>query len=264
MLPGCEINLDMYVNATNSIWYRGPVEGSRLRHLELNLDAALNAAGEYVWLWGQAHTWMPYWERGIRLRGHIAKSTWEECLPGLNETMRALRDPEGWGAARLTALKSAGAKPLNPNPECKDLKHSAVPPPYSVWQDTYKRRTNGVFRLDTAFGEGDSSSLCAVGVPFGSFVFPVRGLRPGDWIAVEASAKGDNVAAGVGWQLKGRWCRRIPGVVIPFEGDSGDWRHGRAFLRVPEGADGFGMTLGVRQREDEKSWFDNIRVYRIR
>ena len=27
---------------------------------------------------------------------------------------------------------------------------------------------------------------------------------------------------------------------------------------------GFGMTLGVRQKEGEKSWFDNVRVYRIK
>ena len=35
-------------------------------------------------------------------------------------------------------------------------------------------------------------------------------------------------------------------------------------MRVPDGADGFGMTMGVRQKEGEKSWFDNIRVYKIK
>ena len=71
---------------------------------------------------------MPYWERGIRLRGYIQKTTWEECLPGLNDTIRSLRDPEGWGEARLAALKAAGVKPLNPNPECADLKGGKIPP----------------------------------------------------------------------------------------------------------------------------------------
>lgn len=264
MRPGCSIFLDMYVNSTNSIWYRGPVDGSRLNHLERNLHEALSAAGEYVWFWGQAHTWMPYWEHGIRLRGYIQKTTWEECLPGLNETIRALRDPEGWGEARLAALKAAGVKPINANPECADLKGGKIPPPYSTWQDTLKRRTNGVFRLDTMFGEGDSSSLCAVGVPYGSFVFPVRGLKTGEWLAVELSAKGDIVTGNVGWQLKGKWCKGLPGTPIPLDGDFGGWKHGRAFMRVPAGADGFGMTLGVRQKEGEKSWFDNVRVYRIK
>jgi len=264
MRPGCSIFLDMYVNPTNSIWYRGPVDGSRLNHLERNLHEALSAAGEYVWFWGQAHTWMPYWERGIRLRGYIQKTTWEECLPGLNETIRALRDPEGWGETRLAALKAAGAKPINANPECADLKGGKIPPPYSTWQDTLKRRTNGVFRLDTSFGEGDSSSLCAVGVPYGSFVFPVRGLKTGEWLAVELSAKGDIVTGNVGWQLKGKWCKGLPGTPIPLGGDFGGWKHGRAFVRVPAGADGFGMTMGVRQKEGEKSWFDNVRVYKIK
>ena len=264
MRPGFAIYLDMYTNNSQSQWYRGPIDGSRLAHLERNLHEALYAAGEYVWLWGQAHTWMPYWERGIRLRGYIQKTTWEECLPGLNETMRALRDPEGWGETRLAALKAAGAKPINPNPECADLKGGKVPPPYSIWQDTLKRRTNGVFRIDTTFGEGDSSSLCAIGVPYGSFVFPVRGLKTGEWLAVELSAKGDIVTANVGWQMKGKWCKGPPGTPIPLDGDFNGWKHGRAFVRVPDGADGFGMTMGVRQKEGEKSWFDNIRVYKIK
>ena len=264
MRPGASVYLDMYVNATNSIWYRGPVDGSRLSHFERNLHGALQAAGAYVWFWGQAHTWMPYWERGIRLRGYIQKTTWEECLPGLNDTIRSLRDPEGWGAARLAALKASGAKPLNPNPECADLKPGKIPPPYSTWQDTFKRRTNGVFRLDTTFGEGDTSSLCAVGVPYGSFVFPVRDLKPGEWVAVEVSAKGDNVTAGIGWQLKGKWCKRLPGASVPLLEEVNGWKHGRAFARVPVGADGFGCTLAVRQKDGEKSWFDNIRVYRIK
>jgi len=164
---------------------------------------------------------------------------------------------------RLAALKAAGVKPINRNPECADLKGGKVPPPYSVWQDTLKRRTNGVFRLDTSFGEGDSSSLCAVGVPVGSFVFPVRDLKPGEWVAVEASAKGENTTVGIGWQNHGKWCKRIPGTIMPLDGDDCGWKHGRAFVRVPVGADGFGRTLGVRQQDGEKAWFDNIRVYKI-
>ena len=264
MRPGCAVFLDMYTNDPKSSWYRGPVDGSRLNHLERNLHEALSAAGEYVWLWGQSHTWMPYWKQGIRLNGYIQKSTWEECLPGLNDTIRSLRDPDGCGSARLAAMKAAGAKPINPNPECADLKGGKVPPPYSTWQDTLKRRTNGVFRLDTAFGEGDASSLCAVGVPYGSFVFPVRGLKTGEWLAVELSAKGDIVTANIGWQMKGKWCKGLPGTPIPLDGDFEGWKRGRAFVRVPAGADGFGMTMGVRQREGEKAWFDNIRVYRIK
>ena len=103
-----------------------------------------------------------------------------------------------------------------------------------------------------------------MGVPYGSFVFPVRGLKTGEWLAVELSAKGDIVTSNVGWQLKGKWCKGLPGTPIPLDGDFGGWKHGRAFMRVPAGADGFGMTLGVRQKEGEKSWFDNVRVYRIK
>lgn len=47
--------LDMYRTNANpkSIWYHGPVNGSRLEHLRLNMAQSIYTSTEYVWVYGE-------------------------------------------------------------------------------------------------------------------------------------------------------------------------------------------------------------------
>ena len=41
------------------------------------------------------------------------------------------------------------------------------------------------------------------------------------------------------------------------------WRIGRALARVPEGAEGAGLILSIRQTPEMKCNFDNVSIYRL-
>jgi hypothetical protein len=42
--------------------------------------------------------------------------------------------------------------------------------------------------------------------------------------------------------------------------DAEGWQKGSAVVRVPEGANGAGLILSVRQHENEKCNFDNVAI----
>lgn len=264
------VYLDMYIAKEGELWYMPPIDGSRLKRFGANLAAATYASDEYVWFWCQAHCWAK-WPAKRRFNGHFRqedfKRTWEECLPGLHETVAAVKDPVAYGMRIWNeAEKRGGLKPVNANPECRADGRPGLPRPYAKWQDTYRRDTNGVFRLDTEFGEGDSSSICVTGVSSGTVILPVKGVKPGEWYGVEFSAYGEGVCGDVGWYANNKWYRAPDSVPVVFGSPEvkGKWRRARGVFRVPDGADGFGLVMGVHLMPGESCWIDNVRAYRIK
>lgn len=97
---------DMYVLAANpkSRWYFGPVDGSRLEHLRLNIEQSLQVATKYIWFYGEKSGKLFNWRDG-----HYEKQkTWEEVVPGLTETIMMVKDPLGFAAKRKEALNKDG------------------------------------------------------------------------------------------------------------------------------------------------------------
>ena len=98
--------LDMYAQKANpkSLWYYPPVNGSRLEHLRLNLEQSFRTATEYVWLYGERSGKLFNWRDG-----HYEKQkTWEEAIPGFNETVMLAKDPIGYAAKKKAELEKKG------------------------------------------------------------------------------------------------------------------------------------------------------------
>jgi hypothetical protein len=82
---GNTIYLDMFAIDQNpkNHWYHKPVNGSRLEHFRLNIEQALTASGEYVWIYGEhagnLFDWSGNWRKN--------KPTWESVIPGMTETL---------------------------------------------------------------------------------------------------------------------------------------------------------------------------------
>ena len=88
---GAAIYIDMYVNefpGGRSFWYFPPLDGSRTKRFAVNFEEAALAA-EWVWLDGEKRTWIPW--RGHHMRNWGRRDTWEKCLPGMWDAMRAAR-----------------------------------------------------------------------------------------------------------------------------------------------------------------------------
>lgn len=264
--------MDSFVNPEGNSYYSGPVFGSRLRHFELNLGQAVAATDEIVWFESEFHgfcTWGKHVKNHTKTSGEqvhpkVALQSWDDCLPGLNAAMAAIKDPHA--AARVGARKLAAGKikAINANVACVGTDPKRPPEPYWMWQDT--RFSHGTCGSDATTGDGDSSSLVVEGVSQGSVLVKMGELKvsPGDKFGFALSVKGRGVSAVVNWLRGGKWDFNIPAVPIPIEtGDEKAWRRGAGGIVVPMGADGFGLQIQCLLEPGEKAWIDNVAIFRM-
>ena len=99
------IYLDAYANPPESTWYIDPGDQTPVQRLEANLISALNAADEYVWLYGEKASWWltPHPTAGAK--------RWGELLPGVEEMLWSVIEPTEY-AARLIEAGDDGAANL--------------------------------------------------------------------------------------------------------------------------------------------------------
>lgn len=76
---------DSYIVSTNSRWYKGDLNGSRLNRLQRNLASAVDAADDLVWVYGEKGTLVDWDVKNDR---RLEFPTWESNLPGLARTIR--------------------------------------------------------------------------------------------------------------------------------------------------------------------------------
>lgn len=232
-------------------YYMEPIDGSRVRHLGINMKQSVEVADEFIWFWGEKGRW-------VDQKTNTWKS-WKDMMPGLYETLLSLKSPAELGRDIRLKMEKGELKNVVANSTCEADDSASVPKPYWSWQDTKKKFRQGVFGTDLTLGCGDKSSLVAEGVGSGCFVCDVNGRRPGEIVGISFSSKG-KVSVQVGWKKNGKWDWNIPGVFVPVVGepDADGWIRTDWSIVVPDGADGLGLRLGVKQCAGEKSWFDNV------
>ena len=262
--------LDNYINPTNSHWYLGPVDGSRLNHFEQNIRQAVACADDTVWVYGEKCAWIR-WRGVANARWDGDKKTyqtWEEALPGISCLLENVRDPVGWMKRKLEEKeRGGGLVDLTGNSACVyhetlapgQFHKGKVPKPFATWQD--EKNLQGTFGVDTGTGMGDSSSLCMKGSGNGCFVYSSPSVKPGAVFLVRFWTKGSEPSASVYWKTNGAWNWSIPGC-FPVIGDAGadGWRQGELVIQVPAKADSFGLLLGSKQSAGEKIWYDRVSV----
>ena len=240
--------LDMYAQKSNpkSLWYYGPVNGSRLEHLRLNLEQSFRTATEYVWLYGERSGKLFNWRDG-----HYEKQkTWEEAIPGFTETVMLAKDPSGFAAKRKAALAKRGelvnlAKDAQKMSLGVSTKNWPKPPVY----DRRNRRTN-VKRFEKSL--------------------VTRGLNPGDIYSVGLSIKRSGPGflfifprfRGKGEEIKSPMY--IPAIATRDLREDNVWQPGEVVVRVPEGADELYLQIKAEITEDATEIeLGDFKVYRI-
>jgi hypothetical protein len=256
--------LDMYINPTNSPWYFPPKDGARLETFRRNLAQALDAADEYLWIYTEKLQFIE-WDEDYPLQKACQRETLEHRLPGLADLMSATKDPDGFARRRMAELEAEGRLVnLVTNAVCAGAADGGVPKPFGFWRPTPKDggAPIGTVETDNAFGDGDSSSLCAEGVPSGCFTLDQKGVVPGEYYLVSASAHGPGASVTVSWRTA---AHKYTGKTqyIPLAGPAGDWRRGQVLMRAPTEAAKVSLGLNVRLAPDEKAHFDNVCIYRL-
>ena len=256
------IYLDMYVNPTNSSWHFPPVEGSRLETFFRNLSQALDVADEYVWIYGERHQFVK-WRDGFGICKGTKPDTWNDCLPGFNDTVASTKDRNGFGRRRAAELAASGKlRNLVQNGECMSSGDGSMPKPFGCWQPGKPENHKGRFGSDSGFGDGDNSSLCAEGVPEGCFTATVKDVKPEGLYLVRCSACGEGTSVKIAWKdAKRKWTGLSE--YMPFPEKSGAWRRGSAVVRIPPQAKEMQVHLCVSLAPNEKCWFDSIEVFNL-
>lgn len=268
---GYGIYLDAYWNPKDSEygrWYVDGLGGERVDRLRANTAAALRAADEYVWIYGEKFRWWP------TPNGRVWEQTWDEGLPGTSRALGLARSPADYARARLAELREAGqltnlarngdfssATAPGNDGAMIDWVEGRAPAGWSAWQYEWSK---GALVWDQERGAARASRVGS-----GCFIqtYPAR---PGEVYAVRVSQR----VQGRGrtwlrlrWQTEdSKWIAE-PLDVIAYveEGALDEWAPIFAAGEVPDGAGKLVLLLGVEGQEGDEdiAWFDDVEVYRV-
>jgi len=242
--------IDGYVNPPGSSYYLGREGEPRVQRLESNLEAAVRAADEYVWIYGEKHRWWPPRDPGAK-----PATNWAEALPGIELALLRAKDPT---AAARRLLSSSDTTNLLRNGDFSETT-DGKPAQWWVWQD--EKDATGTFALDSEHGAARLAKM-ANGC-FGQNI-PVK---PGERYAFGARLKQTGlglVTVRVGWKnAAGNWTRgdAAKRLVLP-NSPEGEWRELSGAVRVPDGIAELVVTLYAngQTKETDQAWFDDVRV----
>lgn len=244
---GFGVYLDAYVSTNRTAFYRGPVNGSRLEHLRLNLKDAVANADEYVWLYGERFSWVKWQnaERGWLTLKYSRDRTWEEALPGLGAVLREIKNPAASLTERVLAARAKGAK-ANRFPEALARERH------------WSRGNRGTYTVEPKGGIG--GALKATGVQ-GCYELPVK-VNPGEtWVIdmyQEGSAGAGNLPSMCYQDAKG-WHWELGTVYCEWQGaDTVGRRRISGLVRIPEKMTTLVLMLNCGQRPDESVTFTDI------
>ncbi len=110
ILFGNAIYLDRFTNPEGKFYYTGPTSGSRLLSFDERLNGALQAADEYVWLWGEKFSWVRWENHGPPARGIAFDKgrTWDDALPGFFDALWAAVKPADFLSRRFPEIRGTG------------------------------------------------------------------------------------------------------------------------------------------------------------
>jgi hypothetical protein len=247
-----DITLFGYVNPPGSTYYLGCESEPRVARLEANLETAVRAADEYVWIYGEKNRWWP-----VPPEGRQPATNWTEALPGIELAMLRAKDPIQ--AARQLLASTQTNLLLNGNfATIADGK----PANWWVWQD--EKQPAG-----TLVCEALSDAVRLAGVFDGCFGQNVK-VQPGERYAVSAMARqaGHGVASvRVGWKnAAGKWTRSDASLRLTLaSAKPREWRELAGSGRVPDGIAELIVTLNAagQTKDSDYACFKSLRLARF-
>ncbi|MCX5683251.1 MAG: hypothetical protein NT049_06160, partial [Planctomycetota bacterium] len=226
--------------------------------------AALRAADEYVWIYGEKCRWWPTPNKGV------TEKSWPEALPGCEDALRYARDPVEWAAWKVEqASKGAALTNLLANGDfakpAPGEKKNSLPEAWGAWQDS---KSKGTFALDPDVGAAAKGAARLSGMADGCFIQKIK-AAPGKRFAIGAmrriQGRGDALLI-VRWQTADeKWIAEVKDVPLEAAGPRDAWGKAFGVAEVPEGAANLVILLLARGQlsADDVAWFDDVHVYSL-
>ena len=257
----------------SSPWYIDGLGGPRVERLRANTAAALAAADQYVWVYGERFRWWPTPNRSVR------PESWSEAIPGCEQALRYARDPLDFARTEIAEMKQAGklvnlarngdfssstAKSMDGS-EAEMARRPARPPVGARGRRTTRREPSPGTGRPGLPGKGAAR---ASRVADGCFLQSYK-VVPGERYAVRAACKvhgAGNAWLRVRWQTAdGRWTAETQDQLFYCEASPENWQELFGVVEVPEGAGRLLILLGVggQSAADDVVWFDDVELYRM-
>jgi len=267
------IYLDAYWNPKESPWYVDGKGGSRVDRLRANVQTALRASDEYVWVYGEKFRWWPTPSKSVR------EQSWPEALPDCEKAFRFARDPIDYGRTRIAELKKesklvnlarngdfGSEKASTSDGSVENWKEGRPPAGWGSWED---EKSKGSFVWDREAGASAKGAARASNVANGCFI-QRHNVRPGERYAVRAvrrlQGKGE-ASIRIRWQTgEGKWSAEALDVLIFAEEPRDAWREMFGVVEVPEGVGQLVILLGARDQTTPNDivWFDDVALYNLK
>jgi hypothetical protein len=266
------IYLDAYWNAKGSPWYIDGLGGERVERLRANTAAALAAADQYVWIYGERFRWWPTPVHNVR------SESWSEAIPGCEAALRYARNPLDFARTEMARLEQAGK--LTNLARNGDFSSSTArtmdgaeqqwrdgrpPAGWTAWQ---RSDSKGSFAWDRETGAKSKGAACASRVADGCFLQSCK-VAAGECYAVRTACKlhGSGTAwLRVRWQTaEGRWTAEGQDRLFYAEATQHSWQELFGVVEVPERAARLVVLLSVSGQDtsEDTVWFDDVELYRL-
>jgi len=269
------VYLDACWNPKDSQWGRWYVDGlggPRVERLRANVQTALRAADQYVWVYGEKFRWWP------TPNGRVRPQSWPEALPGCGKVLAYARDPVEYARALIARRAAAGTlqnlltngdfaygKVELPDGRVSAWKPGRPPVGWSGWQD---EKSKGALIWDRKAGPAGKGAAKAAKVASGCFL---QGLpaKPGEHYAVRAKRRLEGRGEAwlrVRWQTaEGKWTAEGKDLVLHAPAPREKWQEVVGVVEVPEGVGRLLVLLlvGDQPTDGDLAWFADAGVYRI-
>lgn len=261
---GFGIYLDMYLNEPGNRYYLPPLDGSRLKRLYRNLNAAANAADKYVWIYGEQCRW---WQTITRSNwfDSLSKTAgkgklWDEAMPGIKRLITFVKNPDEFIEQEL---KNKALTNIAVNPDFSLIDGNGNLQGFSVWQD--EKLPKGVFIHDKNIGNG---SALAKKVLRGCLI-QKHNVAAGEffYLRIKTLSKGNSAPSLMArWQTAdGKWCCENKDKIFTLKKTGGEWQMAQGLVQVPEGVGYLVILLNVsgQSSDSDQCWFDDLEVYKL-
>ncbi len=264
--------LDAYWNPPGTPWFIDGLGGPRVDRLRANTRDALEAADQYVWVYGEKFRWWPTPNQGVR------PESWPEALPGSEQALRYARDPIDFARTEIARLRAAGKlEDLLRNGDFSSdrvkmadgredvWREGRAPAGWGEWQQD---NSKGVFSWDRETGAAKPGSGKLAGVAEGCLI-QARDVKPGERYAVRAVrrlAGSGHAHVRVRWQTaEGRWTHEGQDVMIFASGPRDAWAEMLGAVEAPDGVGKLVILLGASGQTSpgDAAWYDDVELWRL-
>lgn len=269
--------LDANVNPSANRWYIDPKGSTRTERMKINATYAINAATEYVWIYGEKYSWWPALDMTSNTE------SWEDKLPGITQALLDVTHPQqAKERAMAEAVKNAGENlvvnanfaqgpPAAPVEKTMDWKTAGMPANWDTWQF---KDSHASFGFDPKMSHSnDGSGSVKIAGAAAAFVVQAVQVKPGETYAVQAWTRHHGRGLStvlVRWQLAdGTWISNSNNVNVTMYNsempEQDKWQLIRGIVTVPTGAGRLViMTSQEKQQADtDMAWYDDISVRQI-